>query len=399
MLSRTRSAAMSPHIIDAVLAGCLVVIAVLTALVADERAQEGSEAPSVWWEWLLILIPPLTVALRTKAPLAATPVTVVAQLIIWVTGLASAFAAPLVMIYSVAATGSRAGRRAAMAAAGALGATSTVGWLTAPDVGIDLAGLTVLASVIAYLLGTGAADQRAEATTLAADLAVSRSKRAAELERATVDERQRIARELHDLVGHSLSVMVVRAEAAQRVAHKKPEAATDALSAVADTARSSLAEVRRVLFALRDDDEASELAPLPGVGDIETMVADAGDATGISATCRLHNAEDRDLSPTVAAGAYRIVQESLTNTIKHAGPGTTVTVEIEALDDTLMIQVDDDGRGATNTDRQQHGSGLVGMTERAELLGGSLTAGPRPGGGFRVKAKLPLSATIESSVS
>lgn len=376
--------------LDALLAACLVAIAILTAEAAATRGEEGSEAPENWWSWALVLVPPLAVAFRTRAPLVATPVAVVGQMAIWVSGLASVVAAPLVMIYSVAMSGGRRAQIMGFLSVVALGVTAIIGWLTAPDVDVDLAALTILAGIIVYLLGTTAASQRAEASSLAASLAVSRMERQSELERATSQERQRIARDLHDLVGHSLSVIAVRAEAAQRVAPKKPEAAAEALVAVADTARSSLGEVRRVLFALRTDDEKSELSPLPGLGDIESMVAEAAGSAGIDATCAVGVAEAAIINSTVAAAAYRIVQESLTNSIKHAGPRAAVSVDITTEGHQLSVRVDDDGQGPQASPEPSQGAGLIGMRERAELLGGALTAGPRPGGGFRVVAHLPL---------
>jgi signal transduction histidine kinase len=162
----------------------------------------------------------------------------------------------------------------------------------------------------------------------------------------------------------------------------------DATQAIRTIARSSLAEVRRVLFGLRGESSGVELAPLPTLGDVTALISATA---GAGLDVRYHCDEEaaHRVSATVGAGAYRIVQESLTNVLKHAGPNPAVSVDIRLVDGELRIDVGDDGRGAAPTSRHRGVSGIAGMTERAEVLGGRLEAGPAPGGGFRVSAVLP----------
>ncbi len=213
---------------------------------------------------------------------------------------------------------------------------------------------------------------------------------------AAQDERTRIAREMHDVVAHSLSVVVVQADGAAYAAEHgggfDREQAVRALETIGATAREALAETRHLVGVLRTtDDEGSaphpvEYAPTEGLGDLPDLV-DRVAATGIDV--------DLDLAPGTAAvprdaglAAYRIVQESLTNVIKHAGPAARVAVRVTT-GDVLGVEVCDDGRGAAATD-DGDGHGIIGMRERATSVGGSLTAGPVPGGGFAVRATLPL---------
>lgn len=180
---------------------------------------------------------------------------------------------------------------------------------------------------------------------MAEQLAVAHAERDAARERAAANERQRITRELHDTVGHSLSVIAVRAEAADRVAPKNPEAAVDAVAAIAATARTSLSDVRRVLAVLREEAEA-ELAPVPSLALVPSLVASFADA-GLDVVIDGDVPVDERVGASVGAGAYRIVQEALTNVLKHAGPNATAAVRLRVDDAMLTVEIKDTGRGAT----------------------------------------------------
>jgi signal transduction histidine kinase len=226
-----------------------------------------------------------------------------------------------------------------------------------------------------------------------ADQAAAAERRAAraEHERETAarigvaEERARIARELHDIVAHSVSVMVLQVGA---VRHKLPATLTretDALRDVEQTGRTALAEMRHLLGAMRDERDALETAPQPGLGSLDSLLARIGSA-GLAA--ELHVSGDPvSLPPAIDASAYRIVQEGLTNALKHAGANRAdVTVRYGAGE--VEIEVRDDGRGAAKDDGLGHG--LVGIGERVKLYGGDMAAGTANGGGFVLRARLPL---------
>src|SRR5690554_5204332 len=221
-----------------------------------------------------------------------------------------------------------------------------------------------------------------------ARLAVEREQ---ELRLAAQAERARIAREMHDIVAHSLTVMVAQADGGRYAGAKDPGAATHALETIAETGRAALADMRRLLGVLRDEegeDSDGSLAPQPASGDLESLVEQVR-ASGLQVSL-VRMGTPRNLPPGVGLTAHRICQEALTNVMKHAGPEPTVTVLVQWTDTSLTIEVSDDGRGASTQTDDGQGHGLLGMRERAMMLGGTLSAGPRPGGGFRVRAQLPL---------
>ena len=210
--------------------------------------------------------------------------------------------------------------------------------------------------------------------------------RAAEARRAIAEERTRIARELHDVVAHRVSLMTVQAGAAKTVAADDLESAVKAMEAVEDAGRQALSELRHLLDVLRPEAEVDGLGPQPGLGDVPRLVGQFEQA-GLEVSLTMGGART-DLPARVGLSAYRIVQEALTNVLKHAGPTARTDVWLSTDDDRVAIEVLDDGRGATILPGS--GQGIVGMRERAHLLGGSLDAGPRPDGGFRVVASLPI---------
>ena len=204
---------------------------------------------------------------------------------------------------------------------------------------------------------------------------------------ALADERARIARELHDVVAHSVGVIVVQAQGARRIIHRDPARADEALATIEDTARSALGEMRRSLGVLRSEGEQAARAPQPGVGDIEGLLANAR-SSGLSVDFTVEGTA-RPLPQGVDLSAYRIVQEALTNTIKHAGRVRS-RVTLRYGDDELLVEVKDAGPGPAPDAREGAGHGLVGMRERVAALAGELHAGAGPDGGFLVRASLPL---------
>jgi signal transduction histidine kinase len=213
-----------------------------------------------------------------------------------------------------------------------------------------------------------------------------------EVELAARDERARIAREMHDVVAHGLSVIVVQADGARYAAEKDPDVAVGTLETIASTGRESLTEMRRLLGLLRDGDTG--VAPQPGLADVRHLVDEAR-ALGTRVEADLPD-PGPEVPDGIGLAAFRIVQEALTNVRKHAGPGATVRVGV-AVGPDVRVEVRDDGRGAA-APADGRGLGLVGMRERATVHGGTLEAGPAPGGGFTVSARLPLSVGAAGAV-
>jgi signal transduction histidine kinase len=209
---------------------------------------------------------------------------------------------------------------------------------------------------------------------------------AAEARRAVAEERTRIARELHDVVAHRVSLMTVQAGAAKTIAGDDPEGASQAMQAVETAGRQALDELRHLLGVLRPEADGEVLGPQPGLAEVPRLV-DQFRAAGLEVALTMNGAQT-DLPARVDLSAYRIVQEALTNALKHAGPGARAEVRLHTDGRGVDIEVLDDGRGGTILTGSGHG--IVGMRERALLLGGRLDASPRQGGGFHVVAHLPL---------
>ena len=202
---------------------------------------------------------------------------------------------------------------------------------------------------------------------------------------AVTSERTRIARELHDVVAHSMSVMIVQAGAARTVIDRDPAAAQAAIAHVEETGRAGLAEMRRLIGVLTDAGEAASTAPMPGLAELEPLL-DTMRAAGLPVEV-LRTGTPRDLPAGADLAAYRVIQESLTNTLKHAGPANA-RVSMDFAADRLTIEVSDDGRGPALEPGIGHG--LIGMQERVGVFGGSFTTSERPGGGFVVRAEIPV---------
>jgi signal transduction histidine kinase len=247
----------------------------------------------------------------------------------------------------------------------------------------------LLVVAAAYLLGDNLRGRRIHLRTL--------ERRAADLERehqqrvalATAAERSRITRELHDVVAHGLSVMVVQAQGAAAALKRHPDRTETALRDIVTTGRSSLAEMRRLLAIVRED---PELAPQPGVESLPELI-DRIRAAGTAVTFTVEG-EPAPLPAGVDLSAYRIAQEALTNTLKHAGVGAAAAVRLGFGPGHLEIEVRNDGRAPAFRFRRDTGNGLRGIAERVRLLDGTLETGPGPDGGFRVLARLPLTPAV-----
>ncbi|RKT02363.1 signal transduction histidine kinase [Streptomyces sp. 3211.6] len=251
--------------------------------------------------------------------------------------------------------------------------------------------LAVLAMAAACTAGLLSRERREHAVEL----------RAQEVTEAVVAERLRIARELHDMVAHSIGIIAIQAGVGSRVIRTQPEEAREALRAIEATSRETLSGLRRTLVALRQADPDPEssgrvpLTPSPGLVDLERLAAATADA-GVRVDVR-RDGQQRPLPADIELSAYRIVQEAVTNVVRHAGTGHC-RVHIDYGDGELSVEIVDGGRGVAGEDGPAHGFGIVGMRERVALLNGRLSAGPRPEGGFRVAARLPLPGTAAAPV-
>jgi signal transduction histidine kinase len=256
-------------------------------------------------------------------------------------------------------------------------------------------GLLSSPTIIAWVLGDSMRYRRAYYLDLEDKARRLERERDQQTEIGAAAERARIARELHDVIAHNVSVMVVQAEGASYALDSSPETTRRALATIADTGRTALAEMRRLLGVLRSEAKLLDRAPQPGVDQLEDLLEQVR-AAGLPVNFSVEGVPV-PLPQGMALAAYRIIQESLTNTRKHGGPRVSAQVLLHYGEDGLRMLVRDDGRGAAAlTDGQ--GNGLTGMRERVAMYGGALNAGPRlDGGGYEVEAVLPYRALVREA--
>jgi len=340
----------------------------------------------------LLALQTLPIAVRRRNPTRILAVTGLATTLYYVLRFpdVGGYLGILVAFFTVAANEPR---RKALAAAGitSLGILISLlayAWFSSVSNWAANMGATYFLFGVAWLIGDNLRVRRAYTRELedrARDLMVEREDRAS---MAVIEERARIARELHDVVAHYVSVMVVQAAAARRVADKDPAAARGALEAVEAAGRTALAEMRRMLEVLRADDPG--MGPQPGLGELDRLIEHVR-GVGLPVELKIEG-----IACCLPAGmdlaAYRIVQEALTNTVKHGGKADAL-VTVRYTTDTLEIEVIDDGRGAAAPLLSMGvpgGHGLIGMKERVALFGGQLSVGPVLTGGYRVFARMPI---------
>lgn len=374
-----------PFAVDAALAGATWFFAVLLPL-------------SAYWQGVTaaflvgtLLVVPL--AWRRRAPVQAAAVVVAAGLLELAVApdFLVANVAVLMMIYALAAYAPRWAAQAGLALGfigAALAAVRWFGYATDPFTMLLNAGAIAVTVITAWALGNLRRARLEKLTALEERAQLLELERDQEMRLAATTERARIARELHDVVAHSLSVVIAQADGGRYAGKADPAAATDALEAIAATGRQALADMRSLLGVLREGG-GEEYAPQPDVGAIPALVEDVR-ASGLDVDLIVEG-EPQQLAAGPQLAAYRIVQESLTNVLKHAGPASRAWVRLQWRPDALELSVLDDGRGASSAmvDSDGNGQGLRGMRERAELHRGRLDAGPRHGGGFGVHAALP----------
>jgi len=340
------------------------------------------------------------VALRRRMPekmLLVAAAVGLAQLVLDQQAIIADFAM-LVIIYTVAADGAAWASRVGLVAGLVAGTLAQMRWpeeRTSVLGNIAIAVFKTVPFALAWVLGDSLRTRRAYLAQLEERAARLEKEREAQSKVAVAAERARIARELHDVVAHNVSVMVVQADGAAYVLDTAPDQAKKALETISGTGRQALAEMRRLLGVLRTGEhkEAGEYVPQPDVEQIDELVEQCRSA-GLPVDFKVEGTP-RPLPSGVELTAYRIVQEALTNTRKHGGPNAGASVRLVYFDDGLGLLVEDDGKGAPHELYEEGGAdgqghGLIGMRERVGMVGGTLDAGPRPGGGFRISVLLPL---------
>ncbi|WP_342748856.1 sensor histidine kinase [Streptomyces phaeoluteigriseus] len=386
-----------PTLVDGFWALVLFGISVVAGTTTGENHQ-GTDSLALLVPIALLL--GLVVALRRRMPermLLLACALGLAQLVLDVATTAADFAL-LVIVYTVAATGARWASRLALGMGLCAATLAQLRWQneqTSLAGNVAIVVFQTVPFVLAWVLGDSVRTRRAYFAQLEERAARLEKEREAQAKVAVAAERARIARELHDVVAHNVSVMVVQADGAAYVLDAAPDQAKKALETISSTGRQALAEMRRLLGVLRtgEHEEGGEYVPQPDVEQIEDLVQQCR-GSGLPVDFKVEGTP-RPLPSGVELTAYRIVQEALTNTRKHGGPNAGASVRLVYFDDGLGLLVEDDGKGAPA--RAVRGGRRRRRRPRPDrhagagrMVGGTLDAGPRPGGGFRISALLPL---------
>ena len=375
----------------------------MTVLLSSDGAIWGDTDPGAFLVAVLALLVVAPLAVRRTRPVVSVVLVYGAALLHMLLGIPALIPvdfAILVALFSVTVYGPRWAHRTAMGAG--LGGCVVFGiiigaterdFVAAVIFTLVFVGSTFLTTWAFGLVRRGRRETINALRDRALRLEIERDQHAM---LATAAERSRIAREMHDIVAHSLSVMIAQADGGRYAAATDLDAASRTLGTIAETGRAALADMRRLLGVLRTDPgdaqgqttgTSTTLLPQPAAEDIETLVAQVR-ASGTRASL-VRMGTPRTLPPGTGLTLYRVCQEALTNILKHAGPDPAVTILLTWARTSVRLEVDDDGRGASAA-TESPGHGLVGMRERAAMFGGTFAAGPRPGGGYRVVLELPL---------
>jgi signal transduction histidine kinase len=394
---------------DIALAVCATAL-MLGASIAEAHPAAHATAGQIRWldahqpggAYALVVISGLSLAFRRRWPLGVLTVTVVMTAAYSAAGYVpgGALVAVYVALFTVGTTESRPVVFTAALASMVLlfvtaGAGSPFGWLGGTNT------VMVACCVASVAIGLAVAGRHQVFAAMVERAERAERDREEEARRRVDAERLRIARELHDIVAHSMSMINVQAGVAGHVLATQPEQAAEALTAIKEASREGLRELRAILNVLRQvDAEEWSRGPAPRLAQLDALVAastQAGLRTVLTVT-----GDRAGVSPAMESAVYRIVQESLTNVMRHAGTDVHATVRVDIGTAAIVVTVDDDGRGPASVEfRDGSSAGIAGMRERTTAFGGTLEAGPRPGGGWRVRAELPLSpsgSAVESRV-
>ena len=374
---------LDPVRVDAVFAAVLLVAGVLAALFGEDKAR-GAQLISM----VGVTVP---VAFRRRRPIAAVLTMALALLLATALGGAPTQATGIVALIALVSGAYMLGART-QGRVLAAGTIALIVALAADAIVEESQTVSALLFFTFFVVGLPVA--AGQATRSRAQLADELADRAVALERAregeaqaaVQEERARIARELHDVVAHDVSVMVVQAAAAKRIVEREPDRAEEAIVSIEGTGREALAEMRRLLGVLRRGEEDLALAPQPSLTRVDALLARTR-AAGLDVALE-RSGDDAPLPAGVDLAAYRVVQEALANVVRHAG-AEHATVRLTYDPRAVVVEVVDDGRGAANGGGKA-GHGLIGLRERVDLYGGDFEAGPRAEGGFGVRARLPV---------
>lgn len=386
----TRWRPANPYALDTALAALVLFAVSLQWMFPDE-----GDDPLTWQGWLLGAATAVPLIWRRRAPCAAACAVSVA------TPAQALYHAPppdvmyggMVVLYTLATVG-KPWQRRMMLAGWIIGVVTTMQHQSNKEpfeYAFHLMGI-----VCAYALGMLARVQRAYTTELEDRARRLERERAADTARARAEERSRIARDMHDILAHAVSLMVVQAEAGPVVVRKDPERAEATFDTIAATGRDAMAQLRRILGVLkeeRSDGESMRRLPQPSVTALPALIRQVEESTGLRTELRTRG-EPCPLSSDTQVAAYRVVQEALTNTVKHARASRAV-VELDWAEDRVTLTVTDDGRGPAGP---AGGHGLINIRERAAACGGSAETGSGPDGGFRVVVRLPAAAEREEAL-
>ena len=371
-----------PPLPDLLFAGVLAVLSVVE-LRLDYAFERTTEPGPVAWHFVVAAGAALALAWRRTYPASvAVGVTVAFGSEPFLVAPTNVYLAPIVAgvaTYSLAVHASS-WRRVVPAAAVMLVAL-ICGGSQDPEDPFGTAATAVIATLLLLAVGTVVRRYRERTDSMRSE----RDRAEAHARAVAAQERARIARELHDVVAHGMSVVVLQAVGGRRMLEADPRQARDAFDAIERVSGQCLSEMRRLLGILREHDEEVPLTPQPRLSDLQALVEQAQD-TGVDIQLTV-SGERTELAPAIELSAYRIAQEAVTNALKHAA-GSRVRLAVHYRPDRLVVEVDDDATTAPEPDGSGHG--LIGMRERAELFGGTFCAGPRPEGGFGVHAELPL---------
>jgi len=389
-----------PFVIDVPIAALAAILSLADLYSIDDPPARDQDLLAV----LLILGASVALIWRRAAPFTVLALVLSTMVIVYVRDYDTYLSGiGLPALYTVAAVGEPRRRAWTLVTAGSFGlfavACVTVlqqsnGFSIANAIGmIGFLFATVLAGAIVRNRHEIFRDTEARADRAEADQLVA-------AERAVANERLRIAREMHDVVAHGMSVMSVQAAAAKETFQTRPDRALELLDSIETTGRESLAEMRRMLGVLRSGEDADserigpELAPQPSLGDLDRLVSGCVKA-GTPTELQISGDPVR-LPPGIELAAFRIVQEALTNVLKHGGPNASARVELAYEPTQIQVSVLDTGRGAVVKPAPAgSGNGLIGMRERVDAYGGEVSAGPRAGGGYAVIATLPLATDTD----
>ncbi len=389
-----------PRTTDVLLAFMVIAIQLVQGLATETSGvNDDVIAPTSILHWLIILGSPLVIVFRRSYPLAVLAVGTATTMIAWLLDLPITTITGMVVLYSaVIYRPKAAGLRAAITSGMLLMSFAIYGVLTgqAALYVLPLVAWTIAVPILAAL-NVNSNQALLEASNR--QLAAAEERRTADRLATIRGERDRVARELHDVVAHGLSIIVIQAGAGRRILETsttqapETERVSEVLSNIDGAARQSLGEMRQILGILRSgvdgDAEETQWRPSPGTTTITELVSQAADS-GLDVEF-VTVGEPQPMPCAVGAAAYRVVQEALTNVRKHGGPNVKTSVSGTFEEEMLTIVIEDDGRGAAAPECDGHG--LIGMRERVELLDGVFKAGPRVGGGFRVQVSLPIDPT------